>query len=579
MAGSMNSGIAAGKVRWSERMGVYLNSKSPSGLFCDEAAATYFIDKSAILRELIPYVSQNTEIMEQSGSNRSKSNKYICITRPRRFGKTIIAAMIASFFGKGVDSSAVFDRLNVAADDLFERHLNQHNVIYISLNELPQNCADYQSYIDRIQRRLHSDLKRAFPNVDASDGDAVWDVLNDIYEQEDERFIFVLDEWDYIFHRSFVTDREKLAYLEFLSNLLKGKAYVELAYMTGILPIAKYSSGSELNMFFEYTLSAKEKYSEYLGFNDQEVDELYQRYLKVTPNPAISRADLKIWYDGYQTVSGGRLYNPHSVVGALSDNQLGSYWTSSGPYEEIRFYIKNNVDQVRDDLALMVSGIAVPAKIQEYAATSMNLTTRDEVFSAMVVYGFLSHENGKVRIPNKELMDHFSSALQKEKSLGYVYQLAKASRKMLLATKAGDTKTMLEILEFAHNTEIPLLSYSNEIELTAVVNLVYLAARDSHFMEREDKAGIGYVDFIFYPINRKEDCIILELKVDYTAKEAIQQIKDRKYALKFQGRLGEAERYTGRILAVGIGYDKKTKEHSCEIEILKPANAGEMNGQ
>lgn len=396
-------------------MGIYLNSKSPYRQFLDETSATYFIDKSRMLEHLIPLISTCGTCIDQDAARQGKSSKYICVTRPRRFGKTMMACMIASFFGKGIDSKNLFQRLEIAASKDFELHINQHNVIYISFDKLPVNCTDYQSYIDRIQRKLICDLSKKYSDIEISKGDAVWDVLNAIYEITEERFLFVLDEWDYIFHRNFMTSQDKRSYLEFLSNLLKGNAYVELAYMTGILPIAKYSSGSELNMFFEYTMATKEKYSEYFGFTDPEVDELYQRYLNITPVPNITRSDLKWWYDGYQTVSGVRLYNPRSVVGALSDNQTGSYWTSSGPYDEIFYYIDHNVDDVRDDLALMISGIPVQARIQEYAATSMNLTTRDEIFSAMVVYGFLSYENGKVSIPNKELMDHFSQILQEDR--------------------------------------------------------------------------------------------------------------------------------------------------------------------
>ena len=549
-------------------MGIYLNSKSPFGQFLDEAASTYFIDKSKMIEELIPITEHSLPPIQQMKPEKGKGNKYICITRPRRFGKTMMACMVASFFGKGIDSKAVFGRLEISAHQDFERHINQHNVIYISLNKMPKGCTNYQRYIDRIQTTLREDLKREYPDTKINEDDAIWDILGALYEMEDARFIFVLDEWDYIFHRNFVTDNDKAAYIDFLSNLLKGAAYVELAYMTGILPIAKYSSGSELNMFFEYTMATRERYSEYFGFTDSEVDELYQRYLAVTPVPHITREGLKHWYDGYQTISGKRLYNPRSVVGALSDNQLGSYWTSSGPYDEIFYYINHNVDDVRDDLALMISGIPVQANVQEYAAVSMRLTTKDEIFSAMVVYGFLSYGNGKVSIPNKELMDRFVEMMYKEPSLGYVHRLSQASRRMLAATKSGDTQTMLEILEYAHNTESPLLDYNHETELAAVVNLVYLAARDTYRVEREDKAGIGYVDFIFYPYDRADDCIILELKVDETPEYAIQQIKQRKYALRFLGRLAKEPPYTGRILAVGIAYDKKSKKHDCRVEVL-----------
>ena len=254
---------------------------------------------------------------------------------------------------------------------------------------------------------------------------------------------------------------------------------------------------------------------------------------------------------------------------SLSNNNLGHSWTSSGPYDELYYYIERNVDAVRDDLARMVSGIPVPAKVREYAATAQELKTREEIFSAMVVYGFLSYENGKVSIPNKELGDKFAEMLQKEPSLGYVYRLARESERMLQATLAGDTKTMETVLELVHDTEVPILSYNHETELAAVVNLIYLAARDTYRVEREDKAGKGYVDFIFYPkTDKSADCLILELKVDHTPDEAIQQIKEKNYALRFRGKIGENIKYSGRILAVGISYGKAEKKYSCRVEVL-----------
>lgn len=243
-----------------------------------------------------------------------------------------------------------------------------------------------------------------------------------------------MDEWDNIFHRDFVTENDKKSFLLFLSNLLKDHAYVTMSYMTGILPISKYSSGSELNMFMEFKMTSMEIFGEYFGFTDEEVDNLYKKYLHLCKDPQVSRESLREWYDGYFTVSGKRLYNPRSVVMALRFNQISNYWTSSGPYDEIFYYI-----QISDQ--------------------------------------------------------------------------------MLEATLSGDTQKMADILQYAHNTEAPSLSYNNEIELSAIVNLVYLSARNKYRIEREDKAGKGYVDFIFYPWNVSEPCIILELKVDSSPEE------------------------------------------------------------
>lgn len=541
-------------------MGTYLNSITPYTLYKSESLSPYFVDKTLMLRELFPYVSAG--------------NRHICITRPRRFGKTIMANMISSFFQKASDSSDVFDSLAISQVDDYRRYKNQYNVIRIDFSKMPRNCDSYTQYIERIEALLIEDVKEAFPQVKINEADAVGDILESVFVQCGEKFIFVLDEWDFIFHRDFINEIDKEKYVAFLSNLLKDRPYVVLSYMTGILPIAKYSSGSELNMFAEFTMVNSPMFGEYFGFTDDEVDDLYRRYIvecdRQHKEKSVTRKGLRDWYNGYYTKSGERVYNPRSVVFALQFNNLANYWTSSGPYDEIYYYIRNNISDVRDDMALMISGESVTAKIQEYAATSMNLSTRDEIYSAMVVYGFLSYLNGKVCIPNRELMEKFDELLVKNESLGYVYRLAKESEKMLKATLAGDTLTMERILEFAHNTEVPLLSYNHETELSAIVNLVYLAARDSYRVEREDKAGTGYVDFIFYPYDTTADCIILELKVDHTPDEAIAQIIDKKYALKFMPKLAGQKIYTGRILAVGIGYWKESKKHSCKVEeILK----------
>lgn len=537
-------------------MGTYLNSITPYTLYKSESLSPYFVDKTLMLRELFPYVSAG--------------NRHICITRPRRFGKTIMANMISSFFQKASDSSDVFDSLTISQVDDYRKYKNQYNVIRIDFSKMPRNCDSYTQYIERIEALLIDDVKEAYPQVKINEADAIGDILESVFVQCGEKFIFVLDEWDFIFHRDFINEIDKEKYVAFLSNLLKDRPYVVLSYMTGILPIAKYSSGSELNMFAEFTMVNSPMFGEYFGFTDDEVDDLYRRYIvecdRQHKEKSVTRKGLRDWYNGYYTKSGERVYNPRSVVFALQFNNLANYWTSSGPYDEIYYYIRNNISDVRDDLALMISGESVTAKIQEYAATSMNLSTRDEIYSAMVVYGFLSYLNGKVCIPNRELMEKFDELLVKNESLGYVYRLAKESEKMLKATLAGDTLTMERILEFAHNTEVPLLSYNHETELSAIVNLVYLAARDSYRVEREDKAGTGYVDFIFYPYDTTADCIILELKVDHTPDEAIAQIIDKKYALKFVPKLAGQRIYTGRILAVGIGYWKESKKHSCKVE-------------
>ena len=192
-------------------MGNYLNSKTSYRLYKSEYLKPYFVDKSLLLKELIP--------LAEAGNN------YICITRPRRFGKTVMANMIGAFFGKGCPSGDIFDSLKIAGSEAYLSHLNHHNVIHISLNELPRDCTTYKQYINRIEKRLIKDLKNAYPEFALDETEAVWDILGEICEYEENgQFVFVLDEWDFIFHRDFITEEDKRAYISFAKkskNLIK----------------------------------------------------------------------------------------------------------------------------------------------------------------------------------------------------------------------------------------------------------------------------------------------------------------------------------------------------------------------
>lgn len=536
-------------------MGTYLNPKSIVNLYGRETRKPYFVDKTEFLSELFPLV-------EQEGSN-------ISITRPRRFGKSVMAAMIASFFNKGTDSRELFSGLKIAENPKFEDHINQHNVIYINFSKGPGECGSYSQYITFFEKRLSEDIKQAYPQVVHREGDTIGAMLHNVIETYDnETFILVFDEWDYVFHRPYFTESDRGRFTAFLGDLTKDQPYIEMTYLTGVLPIKKYSVSDTMNHFDEYNMANSDMYSKYFGFTEAEVDELYQRYLKICREPAITREELAEWYDGYHTKDGESMYNPNSVVLALKRNDLKNYWAKAGEHSELKDYVLDDMDGVRDAVILLAAGEPVKVDIDEYATAAPKLETRDEILSVMAIYGYLNYCDGYVRIPNKELGIEFNKIIQTAPRFNYMRGLERESLKLLQATYEGDTDTISDVLAYVHNSESPLKSYSDEAELSGSVKLAYLAARNKYDMQREDQAGIGYVDYIFYPYNRADDGIIIELKVDDTPETALKQIKDKNYAMKFQGKLGELPKTTGRIILVGIGYYKKDKVHRCKIEIL-----------
>lgn len=512
----------------------YLNTGDACTLFEEILNNETYVDKSMLIDKI--------------SSKIRTGNKYICITRPRRFGKSVNLHMLGAYYTKGQDCRPLFEGLAVSKTEWYEKHRNCHNVIYIDFSRMPDECADYQSYIAMVQDGIREDMQEAYPKLK----NKVYPVVSRMLADSGDSFLFLMDEWDSIFYKEFMTQKDKDAYLGFLKNLLKDQPYVELAYMTGVLPIAKYSSGSELNMFREHNFMNDHTYDVYFGMLEEDVRALCEKQGK------ISYEELAYWYDGYYLSDGRHLFNPRSVNYALTDGVCLNYWTETGPMNEIADCIEHNTDAVREDIVRMVSGIPVEADLQGYSAADLRLEGRDEILSAMVVYGFLSYHDGYLRIPNHELMEKYQRVLSRE-SMGGVQKIVLRSKEMMEATQNGDTEKVAAILEEIHDREISFLQYNDENSLSCVITLCYLSARNSYYVEREARSGKGYCDYMFLPKKSGLAAIILELKVDDSCENALAQIREKGYIQK-------AWEYADAALLVGIGYDKGEKRHRCMIE-------------
>ena len=517
-------------------MGIYLNSYKPLTNYKNLYRSKYFVDKSLIIEKI-------NEVIETS-------DKYICVTRPRRFGKSSVVDMLGAYYSKAVDSKEIFDNLKIREAESYEENLNKYNVINISFNTIPDNNKTYDEYMSIIQNGLIDDIKGMYPDLEIKDYYTISHMLN----ATKDKFVFIFDEWDYIFSNKLFEEKQN-DFLEFIRQLLKDQPYVALAYMTGVLPIKKYSSGSALNMFDEYTFLKDRIYDEFFGFTNNEVLNLCKR------TDEIEFKELENWYNGYLTTKGNKIYNPRSVVKALQNGYCESYWTNTGAMDEVAKYLKYNILEIRDDVIEMVSGEEIDIFIdEEFRAGQREPRTKEEIYSAMIVLGFLSYHDGYLKIPNKELMKEFEKALRDE-SFGYVSEIIDNSRKMLKATVNEDSKTVERILHEIHNSEIPILQYNDENSLSCVLTLAYLSARDTYRVEREEKTGKGYADFTFHPRRKSDKAFIVELKKDENVDVALKQIREKEYVQKFKKENNE-------VLAVAICYDSKLKEHRCKIESI-----------
>ena len=515
-------------------MAIYLNSDKPFNNYKKLLNTKYFVDKSLIIEKI-------NEVIDTADG-------YICITRPRSFGKSSVADMLGAYYSKAVDSKAIFDNLKISSCDSYKENLNKYNVIYISFNRLSDRGNTYDDYIERIKTNIRRDIVEKYPHIDVDKYFSISDML----ESLNDKFIFILDEWDYIFSNNLYEENQN-DYLEFLRDILKDQSYVSLAYMTGVLPIKKYSSGSALNMFDEFTFLKDRKYGEYFGFTEKEVIKLCEK------NGELDFEELERWYNGYLTVKGIQIYNPRSVVKALQNSYCESYWTNTGAMDEVAEYLKYNTLEIREDVIEMVSGNEIDIHIdEEFRAGQKAPKTKEEIYSAMIILGFLAYHDGYLKIPNQELMKEFEKAL-KDEEFGEVSEIINNSRKLLKYTVNRDEEAVVKLVHDIHNSEIPILQYNDENSLACVITLAYLSARDIYRIEREEKTGKGYADFSFHPRRKSDTALIIELKKNETVQKAIQQIKDKEYVQKFKKEYNN-------ILAVAICYDFNNKEHTCKIE-------------
>ena len=223
---------------------------------------------NASLRSKI-YVDK-TEMIKFTNSQLFGEHKNICVSRPRRFGKSIAANMLVAYYSRGCDSKELFEKFKIAEDAGFEEHLNKYNVIHLNMQQFLGRTKTIDEMLELLTRKVTRELKREFANVTYYEEDLV-SVIEEIYSQTHSFFVFIIDEWDCIFRvKGNDTDAQKI-YLNFLRDLLKNQPYCVLAYMTGILPIKKYGEHSALNMFDEYSMTNQRELAEFTGFTEQEV--------------------------------------------------------------------------------------------------------------------------------------------------------------------------------------------------------------------------------------------------------------------------------------------------------------------
>lgn len=524
-------------------MGSYLN---PGGdKFRQSRRSEIYVDK--------------TGLIEKTNNVLNTEQKFLCVSRPRRFGKSMAANMLAAYYDCSADTAELFDGLKISRAKTYLEYRNQYDVISINMQEFLSVTNNMEEMLALLQARVIRELRHKYPDY-AEDAHLVF-VMKDIYAYAHRSFVILIDEWDCIF-REYQQDMEaQRKYLDFLRLWLKDQSYVALAYMTGILPIKKYGSHSALNMFTEYSMTAPGDLSEYFGFTEQEVQMLCEKY-------GMSFEEAKAWYNGYQLVNHRQsgdicysMYSPKSVVEAMLRHRFDTYWNQTETYEALKIYIQMDMDGLKDAVVRMLAGEAVHINTGTFSNDMTTFATKDDVLTLLVHLGYLTYNGADetVSIPNKEVSQEYVNAISTMDWSG-VAGAIQASRRLLEALWAGDAETVAAGIDRAHE-EISILQYNDENSLSCTISLAFYFAREYYTIVRELPTGKGFADVCFIPrkLHQDKPAVVIELKWDKNAAGALTQIKEKHYSHAL-------EDFKGNILLVGINYSKDTKKHECVIE-------------
>lgn len=514
-------------------MGIYLNPNNDQ--YQELVNSTLMVDKSLLIEKI---------------SSRIKTKqKFVCVSRPRRFGKSTDADMLTAYYSIGCDSHEIFDNLKISKTASYKKHLNKHNVIHLNMQEFLSDSDSVNEMLDMLSNEIIKELEETY--VESKLSTNLKKCLKAIYMKYKQPFIFIIDEWDCLF-REFKYDKEaQQLYLDYLRNLLKDQSYVGLAYMTGILPIKKYGTHSALNMFDEISMIEPQEYSAFMGFTEKEVKELCDRY-------QVDFSKMSEWYNGYHLVDDVSIYFPRSVTSAIRIKRFNSYWSQTETFEALQKYIDLNLDGMKDDIISMIAGDEVKVDTSSFQNDMTTFKSKDDVFTLLIHLGYLGYNSIKstVYIPNNEVKGTFITSI-KNSNWGIVTSLFKNANDLLEATWDMDSEKVAKYIQNSHY-ETSILQYNDENALFYTINLAYITAKEHYTIMRELPSGKGFADIAFIPKDDKP-AMIIELKYDKDVDTAISQIKNRNYPKAL-------EHYLDNLLLVVINYDKTTKEHECYIE-------------
>lgn len=500
-----------------------------------------------------------TGLLEYTNSVLGTTDAYICNSRPRRFGKSYAANMLAAYYSKGCDSKEMFSDLSISGKEDFTKHLNKYDVIHIDIQWFLTNYDDIDNFVAFITKNILNELKDIYPDVVTEEIATIPQALSNIRGETGNKFVVIIDEWDVLIRDEAAKEKVQNDYINFLRAMFKGvepTKYIQLAYITGILPIKKEKTQSALNNFDEFTMLGAGVFAPYIGFTNDEVRLLCRKYNR-------DYEKVKRWYDGY-ILEEYQVYNPKAVVSVMLKGTFKSYWSQTASYDTIVLLINMNFDGLKTAIIEMLSGDRVKVNVATFRNDTVNFRNKDDVLTYLIHLGYIGYDDvrNEAFIPNEEIRQELKNAVEIKKWDEF-YLFEQESENLLDAVLDMNCEKAAEQIEKIHSQYASVIQYNNENSLSSVLTIAFLSSMRYYFKPvRELPTGRGFADFVYIPkpeYRGEYPALVVELKWNKNVKTALQQIKDKNYTEALSD-------YTGDILLVGINYDKAGKKHECLIE-------------
>ncbi len=525
-------------------MGIYLN---PGNSGFQRIISSEYVDKTGLISLI------NDSI--------GKINNLTCISRPRRFGKSFAAQMLCAYYDCSCDSHELFDDKDIAKTDGYLKHLNQYYVINLDITGFI-SAAQREGILLKdvptmISDRILAEVREMYPEI-AGEGDLTESLVR-CAEKTGKKFVFIIDEWDALIREAKSEAETQKRYLNLLREWFKNNSFtpkvVAAAYMTGILPIKKDGSQSAISDFTEYPILDPAEFARYTGFTEEEVHAICDKH-------GLDFEEAKNWYDGYDLPEIGAIYNPYSVMMAAQKKKFSSYWKKTSAAESLMTYINMDFEGLQEVISRLIAGEEIEVDTDGFENDFETFRSRDDVLTLLIHLGYLAwnEEEGCARIPNEEIRTEFRKILKDRNVNQGWLKLLSHSQKLLADTLAGNSADVAKAIDAVRQTQYAPTFYNDEQALRYVIKFAYIVAIDQYLKVEELPSGKGIADVVYLPKKKSLlPALIVELKWDKTAGGALEQMKDRNYPAILRD-------YGGEIVMIGINYDSKTKQHTCQIE-------------